>query len=121
MFKYGKRSKQRLETCDPRLQEIMNEAIKVMDISILCGHRGEEEQDKAFDEGRSQLEFPKSKHNKSPSLAVDAAPYPIEWSNIGRFDRMCGIIEGIALMKGIKIRLGRDFSFKDYPHIEFVD
>lgn len=121
MPKFGSRSKQRLSECHPKLQEIMNEVIKIMDITILCGHRGEEEQNKAFNEGKSQLKYPQSKHNKKPSLAVDVAPYPIDWNDLERFNRMCGIIEGIAHMKGIRIRLGRDFSFKDYPHIELVD
>ena len=121
MPKFGRRSKERLATCHPLLQEIMNELIKVMDVTILCGVRGEEEQNKAFNEGKSKLKYPQSKHNRSPSWAVDVAPYPIDWNNIDRFKQMCYYIEAIASVKGINIRLGRDFSFKDYPHLEIMN
>ena len=77
-YKYGRRSKERLETLDCRLRDVLMEAIKDMDITILQGHRGKAEQDKAFAEGRSKLKFPQSKHNRSPSMAVDCAPYPID-------------------------------------------
>ena len=122
MYKFGKTSKQRLATCHPDLQEIMNELIKVMDVSILCGHRTKEEQNDAYDKGHSKLRYPKSKHNKSPSLAVDVVPYPIAWDNMKRFNRMVGIIQGIAHCKGIKIRVGIDFkSFTDAPHVELME
>lgn len=120
MYKFSKRSKDRLNTCHKDLKLIMNDLIKVMDVTILEGYRNEEKQNKAFSEGFSKLQYPNSKHNQNPSLAVDVAPYPIDWNNIKRFERMCGIIEGIALKRNIKIRLGRDFSFKDYPHIELL-
>jgi len=120
MPSFSSRSKSRLEQCDPKLQLIANELIKVMDVSVLCGYRGEEEQNEAYNNKRSKLKFPQSKHNKKPSLAVDLAPYPIDWNNINRFERMCGIIEGIAKLHNINIRLGRDFSFKDYPHVELI-
>ena len=123
MPKFGKRSKERLATCHEDLQEIMNELIRIMDVTIVCGHRGQKEQDEAFAKGNSKLQFPKSKHNSTPSLAVDVAPYNngIDWNDLRSFERMCGIIEGIAHTKGIKIRLGRDFSFSDFPHIEIME
>jgi hypothetical protein len=58
---------------------------------------------------------------------VDAAPYPIDWNNTERFAYMQGLIKGIAMAKGIKIRSGIDWdgdgditdhSFMDYPHFE---
>lgn len=120
MYKFSKKSKEKLATCHPDLQKIANELIKIMDVTILCGHRDEEAQNKAFHKGNSKLEYPNSKHNQIPSLAVDIVPYPLNWSDIEMFQRMCGIIEGIAHEKGIKIRMGRDFSFKDFPHAELV-
>jgi peptidoglycan L-alanyl-D-glutamate endopeptidase CwlK len=99
----------------------MNEAIKVMDFSVLCGHRDKEAQNKAFREGFSKAEYPKSKHNQIPSQAIDIAPYPVRWSDRERFVRLAGIVEGIAHSKNIKIRWGGDFStIEDLPHIELV-
>lgn len=118
MYAYSERSKKRLAECHPDLQRIFNELIKIMDVSILCGYRGEEEQNEAFEQGNSQLKYPDSKHNKIPSLAVDASPYPIDWNDTEGFNKMCDAIQEIADKLDIKIRLGRDFSFKDYPHVE---
>ena len=87
MYNYGKTSQSRLDSCHPLLKEIFEEAIKIMDISIMCGHRPELAQQQAFEAGLSKLQFPESKHNQEPSLAVDAAPYPIDWNDY-RFTRL---------------------------------
>jgi len=129
MYSFGKRSKANLETCHDDIQDILAEAIKVVDFTVLCGHRGRAEQDKAFHEGRSKLKYPQSKHNKSPSLAVDIAPYPIDWQNKERFYYLMGIIKGIAHTKRIEIRSGCDWdnngditdqTFNDLPHFEIL-
>ena len=59
MYKYGKTSMSRLDTCHPDLQKLFKELIKYVDISILCGHRTEEEQTKAVLEKRSKTPYPK--------------------------------------------------------------
>ena len=128
-YSFGSTSQERLETCHPNIQEILNEAIKYIDFSILCGTRDRVAQDKAVADGASKVAYPNSKHNNSPSIAVDIAPYPIDWDNAERFGFLQGIIRGIALMKGIPIRSGIDWDgdgditdhkFMDWPHIELV-
>jgi peptidoglycan LD-endopeptidase CwlK len=120
-FKYGVTSLRRISECHQDLQIIAFELIKVMDVSVICGHRGELEQNKAFDGGFSRVRYPEGKHNKMPSLAIDIAPYPIDWKDLSRFETMCLEIEKISKEKGIKIRLGRDFkSLVDWPHVELV-
>ncbi len=130
MPNFSNRSKRRLAQCDDRLQEILNKAIELVDFSILEGHRDEEKQNRMVAEGKSQLSWPNSRHNKNPSLAVDIAPYPIDWDDIRRFDRLSGVISGIAWTKGIEIRWGGDWDrdwdlqdnrFNDLPHFELVD
>lgn len=121
MSSFGKRSKSRLATTHSLLQEIMNEAIKEYDFSVLCGHRSKEDQNAAFDGGNSQLRFPKSKHNQMPSLAVDVGPYPIDWLDLDRFKHLGKIVKRIAEEKGIEVVWGGDWkSFKDYPHFELA-
>jgi len=80
MYSFGVKSQAQLDTCHPKLQEILNEAIK-------------------------------------------------RWDDTERFAHLVGIIKGIAIAKGINVRLGidwdndgdiRDHSFMDYPHIELV-
>lgn len=127
MPKYSSRSKSRLATCDPKLQKLFNEVIKHWDCTILEGMRDEETQNEYFRTGRSKLKFPSSKHNSSPSRAVDAAPYPIDWQDIERFRAFGGFVLGVAAALGIKIRWGGDWdgdrsfkdqSFNDLPHFE---
>lgn len=130
MAKFGGQSLAHLRTLDGRLQSILNEVIKHYDFSILCGHRGQKEQDKAYATGHSKVRWPNSKHNTLPSKAVDIAPYPIDWSDEVRFARLMGHVERVAYEQGYKVRLGLDFSgdgrsvderFLDFPHVELVD
>jgi peptidoglycan L-alanyl-D-glutamate endopeptidase CwlK len=115
-------SKERLKECDSRIQTVLNEAIKYYDFSVLCGHRGEEEQNEAYRKGHSKLKYPQSNHNKNPSKAVDVAPYPIDWKNHKRFYFLAGIILLIAKKKNISLRWGGHWkNFVDLPHFEIKE
>lgn len=126
MPKFGKNSQQQLDTCHEDLQKVLNVAINEVDFTVLEGYRSKELQDKAFFEGKSKLKYPKGMHNKKPSLAVDIAPYPIDWKDLKRFANVAFFIRGIAYSMGIKLRLGGDWngdfinneSFVDLPHLE---
>lgn len=133
MYKYSYTSRKRLESCHEDLQCIFNAAINCMDISILCGHRNEEEQTVAFRSGVTKVMWPKSKHNSVPSMAVDAALHPIDWDDHKRFAVMAGRLFQIAdylYDSGEithKLRWGGDWdkdgsttdqTFNDLPHFE---
>ena len=130
LYSFGASSIQRLQGCHPQLIAILNEAIKVVDFSVICGHRTEREQKKAVGSKRSKVNWPDSKHNYLPSRAVDIAPYPVDWNDTTRFAHLIGIVRGIALSQGANIRCGCDWDqdgditdhkFMDWPHIELVD
>ena len=123
-------SRERLESCDERLQRVFNEAIKHFDCAIVEGHRGQALQDLYFSQGKSKVKWPDGKHNKTPSLAVDAMPYPINWRDIERVCYLAGYVMAIALSMGINLRWGKDWdgdtdlndqTFKDGPHYELID
>ena len=76
MNKYSERSELNLSQCHSDLQLPCRCLLHKFDHSILCGYRSEEKQNKAFGLGNSKLEYPDSKHNQLPSLAIDIAPYP---------------------------------------------
>jgi hypothetical protein len=127
---FGKASQEKLATCDPRLQKVFNEVIKHFDCTVIEGHRGEAAQNKAFAEGKSKLKYPQGKHNKTPSLAADVLPYPIDWNDTNRMRYFAGFVVGIAATMGIKLRWGGDWnqntelkdnSFNDLPHFEIAD
>ena len=127
MPKFSKRSLDNLATADIRLQNLFNEVIKFYDCTVICGHRGKEDQDKAYREKKSKLKFPQSKHNSLPSKAVDVVPYPIDWNDIKRFHDFGKYVLKIAKAMDINIRWGGDWDmdgetkdekFIDLPHFE---
>jgi len=136
-FAYGNESLRRLKSCHPLLQDICNKALEQspFDLTILEGFRGEEKQNQMVREGRSQLQWPRSKHNKNPSKAVDIAPYPIDWNNTMQFHVLAGIMFAVADRQrlkdaGYRLRWGgdwngnwsnRDQSFHDLPHFELTE
>lgn len=124
---FSDRSKGILSTVHPDLQAVMLEVVKHFDIAIVCGHRGQADQDAAVKAGRSKTPWPTSKHNGLPSLAVDIAPYKIDWADKERFTYLAGYVLGVAAMLGIQVRWGgdwdsdtqvRDESFRDIGHFE---
>lgn len=127
MPKFSSRSKAKLDTCDPKLQKVLNIAIKYYDFTVLEGHRDQKTQDMYYEQGKSKLKFPHGKHNSIPSKAVDIAPFPIDWKDHDRFRALANRIIGIGLALGIKLRWGGDWdgdlsfkdqSFHDLPHLE---
>lgn len=129
-YKFRQSSLQKRETLHPKLIAIVDRVLDVMDIKIISGHRGEQEQDSLFNMGYSKKRFPDSWHNSNPSRAVDLAPCPINWKDRDRFILMAGIFLGIANMLGIGIKWGGDWnmntliqdeSFQDLGHFELLD
>ncbi|MCK5604274.1 M15 family peptidase [Candidatus Pacearchaeota archaeon] len=127
---YSQTSRDKLETCDPRLQRVFTEVVKTFDNTITCGHRDESAQNEAFRTGQSKLGWPNSKHNRNLSEGVDSAPYPINWNDIRRFDYYAGFVMATAASMGIKLRWGGDWdgdtqvkdqTFNDLVHFEVVD
>ncbi len=135
MPKFGKTSLQRLSTCHPDIQKVMNEAIKHYDFTILCGIRSAEEQFSLFKQGRKLVngKWTKvgstvtnidginklSKHNHSPSLAIDIAPFPIDWNDIARFKELSKVVKQAMVTVGVTLQWGGEWvKFVDYPHYE---
>lgn len=129
MPRFSNTSATRLAQCDPRLRAVFDEVIRHFDCTILCGHRAKAEQDAAFAAGNSKVQWPNGKHNTVPSLAVDAAPYPIDWEDRERATFFAGVVMGTAWQMGIELRWGGDWdrdtqvndnTFDDLWHFELV-
>lgn len=130
MPSFSNKSKECLLTCDPRLQTICFDAIAIMDFTVLEGHRDQETQNLLYAEGKSQLKYPYSRHNRNPSKAVDIAPYPIDWNNKERFYALAGVMFTIAEKYGYKLTWGGTWGglddkniggFYDLPHFQIED
>lgn len=135
MPEFSEKSKALLHTCNKDIVTIFEWVIKYFDCTVICGHRGEAEQNKAFSEGCSKLKFPKSKHNQIPSNAIDVAPYPIDFKDKERIIYFAGQVMGIATLlkeRGIidhNIKWGGDWDrdtnlknnkFADLVHFEII-
>jgi len=81
--KYSKKSQDRLNTCHEDLQKICAYVVGGFDNAVLEGTRTTIQQQEYFKTGRSKLDGleNKSNHQSTPSMAVDLAPYPIDWDN----------------------------------------
>jgi len=127
MPKFGRKSKERLNTCDSNLQKVFNEVIKHVDCSVLEGHREKDRQNKLFEEGKTKVKYPNGRHNRQPSSAVDVTPYPVDWKDRERQTLFAGFVIGVASQMGINLRWGGDWDqdfqvvdnrFDDFPHFE---
>jgi peptidoglycan L-alanyl-D-glutamate endopeptidase CwlK len=126
--RFSKKSSDQLKTCHPDLQRLFEEVLKICDCSILEGYRTPEDQFIKFNLGRSKVKH--GKHNFKPSLAVDVAPYPIDWENIEAFYYFGGLVKGLAHSLNIKICWGGDWdgdndlkdqTFNDLVHFEIEE
>ncbi len=143
MNEYSLASLDRLSECHEDLQIVFSVVLQSQDHTILEGHRPKEKQNEYYATGRSKVKYPHGKHNKMPSMAVDAAPWPIP-ENWGEGDHeelrkfyefgvrvvatadvlfLCGVIRH-------RIRWGGDWdrdndttdqTFNDLVHFELVE
>lgn len=108
-------------TCHPDLQRLAREAIKLIDFSVICGHRGQADQDLAYENGTSREHWPHSRHNSMPSRAMDLCPVPLNWKDRASFEAVAVVIKATAVKLGIAIVWGGDFKhFPDLPHFELA-
>lgn len=135
---YSLTSKNRLETCHADLQTLMFYVSLNYENTIVCGHRGEKEQNEAFAAGNSKLQYPNSKHNSEPSMAVDAVPYEktgLDWGKT-QSAHFAGYVKGMAdilfrmSIISHRVRCGIDWNndndiddtkFWDACHFELID
>jgi peptidoglycan L-alanyl-D-glutamate endopeptidase CwlK len=130
MASFGVRSKTRLQEAHPDLQRLFERVVQNFDCAVIEGHRDEEKQNALFNSGQSKVQWPNSKHNSTPSMAVDVCPYPCDWDDAQEFYFFSGYVLGIAKEMGIKIRWGGDWdqdldindqNFNDLVHFELVE
>ena len=149
---YSKNSQAAFDSCHPKLQQILLYIKDVLGIdhSVLEGHRPEERQNALFyaTPPATHVKWPDSKHNATPSNAVDVVPYVryknryggIHWHDkdpkikelyYREMVRFATIFQMVAKLKfGVEVRWGGDWDkdwsvmdnkFNDYPHQELVN
>ena len=126
MPRFGKRSKERLKGVDAKLVNVLNELIKIMDVTIIEGLRSKERQSELLEKGATKVKYSRHMSGK----AVDLAPYPVDWEDRERFYYFAGIVLGISRNLFVPIRWGGDWdmdhnfkdqTFDDLCHFEISD
>ena len=138
MPRFSETSRTKLNTCHADLRRLFEFVVVNYDCTVVCGHRGEFEQNAAYANHFSQLKWPDSKHNALPSNAVDVVPYEkggVDWSKL-QSAHFAGYVKGVAdemFRQGFishKIRCGVDWNgdndvddtkFWDGAHFELID
>lgn len=127
MPSFGERSEAVLATVDADIVRVMREVVKHFDCRAISGHRGEEEQERLFAEGKTKARYGQSPHNRNPSMAVDIVPYPVDWQDTDRMTYFAGFVVGTAKRMGVDLTWGGDWNrdthlsdnrFDDFPHFE---
>jgi peptidoglycan L-alanyl-D-glutamate endopeptidase CwlK len=131
MPSFSDASKEKLDSCHYLLGQVCELVIVNYDFTVLEGHRSNERQEELFRQGKSKLTAGKSKHNAYPSLAVDLAPYPIDWNDTRRWFLLAGFMFQAASTIDVTLRWGMDWNsnwdfskgeqtFWDAPHFELI-
>ena len=113
-----------LSQVDPRLVSLLTDVGSVRDVLVVQGARSVADELRAMATHHSELKNPlNSKHVIDPSrplaLAVDIAPWPLDWNDTGAFCTLGAFVKSRALELHIPITWGGDWtSFHDYSHYE---
>lgn len=138
MPSFGAKSTAKLETADPRLIRVFKTVVPHWDCQILEGLRTPQRQLILFKEGKSKVDGTRkrSKHNFSPSRAIDAAPFyategGVVWPPqrpeeadveeltkwhathtkvVARYYAFAHYVQAVGMTLGIPIRLGADWN-----------
>ena len=123
-FEFGKKSRKRLETTEPFVQEIMHEVLSItpydFGIPEFGGRRTIEQQEQLVKQGKSKTM--NSKHLKGEAIDICRYMGGVEYS----FERkhilpIADIVKQVAKDKGYKVKWGGDWlNFVDAPHFEFT-
>ncbi|UUV18060.1 M15 family metallopeptidase [Fusobacteria bacterium ZRK30] len=122
MNKISSRSIKNIQGIDSRLSLIVGMVLArgKVDLTITCGLRSLEDQQKAFKNGFSKLDGVNKKSKHQTGKAIDFIPYPFNgWNDIESFKKVGDELKLCADYLGIKNSYGGDWkNFKDYPHFQ---
>jgi peptidoglycan L-alanyl-D-glutamate endopeptidase CwlK len=129
-----------LSTCHPDIVKIIRTVVRGHDLKVIYGHRTEQEQRALYAQGRTEpgkivthKDWPNSKHNTSPSIAIDILPYPFkerDWKALSRFYYLAGHMKMTAFLFDIPLIWGGDWNnnndfedeqFRDFMHFELAN
>lgn len=128
-------SRRKLESCNPRIQEVVEKALFYMDLGVLEGQRTVHRQRALFNEGLSKTMD--SRHTDNPSNAIDLTVYVKGRGYMSEhtspetyrqhYGMLAGILRVLCRQRGYNFRWGGDWdgdnsfedqTFNDLGHFE---
>lgn len=117
------------ELCFEKLKDVHPELVSFVaytrsrnkSVHVSCGFRDQKAQDEAFATGKSMLNWPDSKHNKTPAQAVDL--FTIDEDGVARFVRYQMEMVWTAAKSYFRIAWAGNWEgkFKESVHFELRD
>ena len=131
-FKLGNTSLARLQGVDETLVNVVKRAIEIseIDFTVLEGKRSLERQRQLYAQGRTApgkivTWTMNSRHVEGK--AVDLVPYPLDWNDLDKFDKIKDAMFAAAKEQDVNLRWGADWDGDgnyrekgeyDSPHFE---
>ncbi|MFU2079364.1 M15 family metallopeptidase [Avibacterium endocarditidis] len=126
-FKFSQRSEESLKGVHKDLVKVVRRALQLsaVDFTVIEGVRSKAKQKRLFAQGAS-----KTMHSRHlTGHAVDLVPYPLDWQDKARFQKISQAMFHAAKELNIPIRWGGDWNqngktederFYDGPHFELL-
>ncbi|MFZ7164586.1 M15 family metallopeptidase [Avibacterium avium] len=126
-FKFSQRSEESLKGVHKDLVKVVRRALQLstVDFTVIEGIRSKAKQKRLFAQGAS-----KTMHSRHlTGHAVDIVPYPLDWQDKARFQKISQAMFQAAKELNIPIRWGGDWNqngktederFYDGPHFELL-
>lgn len=129
-YTLSQRSLGNLKGVHPKMVRVVKRAITLttQDFLVTEGVRTPERQRELYAQGRTKPGKKvtwtlTSNHFVQASgygHAVDLAPFPVDWNDLRKFHQIADAMKRAALMEGVKITAGADWSTPDRPHFELA-
>lgn len=120
MYKLGNTSMARLVGVDETLVNVVKRAIQIteQDFTVIEGVRSLSRQRELYAQGRTSpgkivTWTLKSKHIMGK--AVDLVPYPLDWNDLEKFDKIKHAMFRAAAEQGVNLRWGADWNSNGTP------
>ena len=126
-FTFSERSLRNLQGVKPQMQKLAKDALAISEVDFMIteGLRTSERQKELVAKGLSKTM--KSKHITGD--AIDVVPYPVDWNDWKKFQKINEAFKAAATASGVRYRWGGDWNsngsskderFLDGPHFELV-
>ena len=114
MYRFGKRSRERLKGVKPELINGLNQLIKIMDVTIIEGVRSQERQDELVAKGASKTKY--SKHIEGKAVDLMAYVNGRACWELNVYDAIADAMKQAAIQVGVPICWGAAWGTPEMPY-----